>query len=59
MAPMNMMGGHGGPRGGRFGGGGHGGPGRKPTRENPNSVQINKENAKFASQIRALLEKWK
>ena len=47
MAPMNMMGGHGGPRGGRFGGGGHGGPGRKPTRENPNSVQINKENARF------------
>ena len=50
MAPMNMMGGPGGPRGGRpgFGGpGGPGGPGRKPTRENPNSVQITKENAKF------------
>lgn len=45
-----MMGGPGGPRGGRpgFGGpGGPGGPGRKPTRENPNSVQITKENAKF------------
>ena len=26
---------------------GPGGPGRKPTRENPNSVQITKENAKF------------
>jgi hypothetical protein len=47
MAPM-MMGGPGGPRGGRPGfGGGPGGPGRKPTRENPNSVQISKENAKF------------
>lgn len=49
MAPMNMMGGPGGPRGGRPDGGpgGPGGPGRKPTRENPNSVQISKENAKF------------
>ena len=49
MTPM-MMGGPGGPRGGRpgFGGpGGPGGPGRKPTRENPNSVQISSENAKF------------
>ena len=46
MAPMNMMGGPGGPRGGRPGGG-PGGPGRKPTRENPNSVQITKESAKF------------
>lgn len=44
MAPMNMMGGPGGPRGM----GGHGGPGRKPTRENPNSVQITKENASFS-----------
>ena len=48
MTPM-MMGGPGGPRGGRPGGGpgGPGGPGRKPTRENPNSVQISSENAKF------------
>ncbi len=47
MAPM-MMGGPGGPRGGRgHGGGGPEGPGRKPTRENPNSVQISRENAKF------------
>lgn len=48
-----MMGGPGGPRMGGFGGpGGHGGPGgpgsRKPVRENPNSVQISKENARFS-----------
>ena len=45
MAPM-MMGGPGGPRGG------HGGPGgtgsRRPVKENPNSVQISKENASFS-----------
>ena len=45
MTPM-MMGGPGGPRGGRPGG--SGGPGgRKPVKENPNSVQISKDNAKF------------
>ena len=48
MTPMMM----GGPRGGRPGGfGGPGGPGgagnRKTVKENPNSVQISKENAKF------------
>ncbi len=44
-----MMGGPGGPRmGGHGGPGGPGGPGsRKPVKENPNSVQISKENAKF------------
>ena len=45
MTPM-MMGGPGGPRGG------HGGPGgtgsRRPVKENPNSVQISKENASFS-----------
>ena len=48
MTPM-MMGGPGGPRmGGHGGPGGPGGPGsRKPVKENPNSVQISKENAKF------------
>ena len=52
MTPM-MMGGPGGPRMGGFGGpGGPGGPGgfgknRTPVRENPNSVQISKDNAKF------------
>ena len=54
MTPM-MMGGPGGPRMGGFGGpgghGGHGGPGgpgsRRPVKENPNSVQITKENATF------------
>ncbi|MBQ3489126.1 MAG: DUF1854 domain-containing protein [Clostridia bacterium] len=45
MSPM-MMGGPGGPRGGRPGG--PGGPGsRKTVRENPNSVQITKDNATF------------
>ena len=45
MTPM-MMGGPGGPRGGH---GGPGGPGsRKPVKENPNSVQISKENASFS-----------
>ena len=49
MIPMMM----GGPRGGRPGGpGGFGGPGgpgsRKPVKENPNSVQISKENASFS-----------
>ena len=48
MTPMMM----GGPRGGRPGGpdgfGGPGGPGsRKSVKENPNSVQISKENASF------------
>ena len=45
MSPM-MMGGPNGPRGGRPGG--PGGPGsRKTVRENPNSVQITKDNATF------------
>ena len=45
MTPM-MMGGPGGPRGGH---GGPGGPGsRRPVKENPNSVQISKENASFS-----------
>jgi hypothetical protein len=44
-----MMGGPGGPRGGHGGPGGPGGPGsRKPVKENPNSVQISKENASFS-----------
>lgn len=48
MTPM-MMGGPGGPRGGHGGPGGPGGPGsRKPVKENPNSVQISKENASFS-----------
>ena len=51
MAPM-MMGGPGGPRMGGFGGpggpGGPGGGGRRPVRENPNSVQITKENSSFS-----------
>ena len=48
MTPM-MMGGPGGPRMGGFGGpGGPGGAGsRRPVKENPNSVQITKENASF------------
>lgn len=48
MTPM-MMGGPGGPRmGGQGGHGGPGGPsGRKNVKENPNSIQISKENAKF------------
>ena len=48
MTPM-MMGGPGGPRGGHGGPGGPGGPGsRRPVKENPNSVQISKENASFS-----------